>query len=199
MIYETNSSPYGKSYTLWIKLWWKWLISIPKERNPALDTTGQFCSVSQPYSNVCFLAGTFGGSVTRNCTIPYGKALLFPVINYETSFAYEPSVRTEKQLQELCLSEIDDIRDIYASIDGESIDVRKYRVKSGCFEVDMPPNNCLGTLDGLTKIASDGYWLFVDSLPVGNHLLRSFGSCMSGRVKIACTYQLTIEKEHAVN
>jgi hypothetical protein len=180
---------------MWIQLWWKWLISIPKEMNPALDTTGQFCSVSQPYPNVWFLAGTFGGSVTRYCTIPYGKALFFPVINYETSFADESTLRTEKQLEDVCRSEIDDIRDIYASVDGESIDVRKYRVKSESFEVDMPPNNCLGTLTGLTKIASDGYWLFIDSLPVGNHLLTSFGSCMSGRIKIGCTYELVIKKQ----
>jgi hypothetical protein len=193
IIFDTNSSPYGISFSMWIRRWWKWLISIPSDRNPAIDATGQFCSVSQPCTNVWFLAGTFGDTVSRDCTIPYGKSLLFPVINYETSFAAEPSIKTEKQLEEICLSEIDDIRNIHASIDGETVEVRRYRAQSGCFEVDIPPNNCLGTAQGVTKIASDGYWLFVDSLNVGTHKLKSFGSCKSGRIKIGCTYNLIIK------
>ena len=95
-------------------------------------------------------------------------------------------------------SEIDDIVDISASIDNESIDVRKYRIKSGCFEVNMPSINCLGASEGITKIASDGYWLFLAFLHPGYHVLRSSGSCMSGKINIGCTYELMVEKQQKV-
>jgi len=161
--------------------------------NPASDSTGQFCSESQNYSHVWFLAGTLGDSVIRRCIIPYGKAILFPIINYECSFADAPSIRTEEGLEEQCRHEIDQIGDIYASIDGMQIDVQNYRVKSRCFTVDIPHNNCLGAIKGTTRIACDGYWLFIEPPPTGNHVLKSFGSCLAGKIQIGCTFRLTIE------
>ena len=191
-VFDIRSMPYGVPFAKWTRLWWRWIFSIPKDKNPALDTTGHYCNAFQPYFNVRFLAGTLGGSVTRNCTIPHGKSLLFPVINYETSFEEEPFAKTEEQLEAICSSEIDDIIEISASIDGMTIEVKNFRVRSWCFEVTIPTNNFFGVREGITKIASDGYWLFIDSLSFGNHVLRSFGSCMSGRIKIGCTYNLTV-------
>ena len=161
--------------------------------NPASDSTGQFCSESQNYSDVWFLAGTLGNSIIRRCTIPYGKAILFPIINYECSFADAPSIRSEEELEARCRQEMDQIGDIYASVDGKKIEVRDYRVKSKCFNIRIPPNNCLGATGGETKIASDGYWLFIEPLATGNHVIRSFGSCLAGKIQIGCTYRMTIK------
>lgn len=192
-IFDTNSYPYGKSYAEWITLWWKWLISIPKEKSPAFDTTGEQCNISQDNHHVWFLPGTFGGPANRKCTIPKGRALLFPVINYECSFADTPSIKSEQELEEKCRQEMDHIGDINASLDGKKVHIHNYRVHSRCFTVNIPPDNCLGALSGMTRIASDGYWLFIEPLPPGNHMLTSFGSCMSGRIKIDCTFQLVIK------
>lgn len=193
MIYNTNSFPYGKSYVEWVSLWWKWLISIPKEKSPAFDTTGDRCSIAQLNPDVWFLAGTFGQpAIKRTCIIPNGKALLFPVINYECSFADEPSMGTEKELEEKCKQEMDQVGDMNASLDGEKINIHNYRIHSPCFTVNIPPDNCLGAITGTTRIASDGYWLFIGPLAVGNHVLTSFGSCMSGRIKIGCTFEFVI-------
>lgn len=193
VIYDTNSYHYGKSYEEWVRLWWKWLISIPKEKNPAYDHTGELCATSQDNPHVWFLAGTFGGPADRKCVIPQGKAILFPIINYESSFADAPSIRSEEELEEQCRHEIDQIGDIYASVDGKEIDIQNYRVQSRCFTIDIPSNNCLGAVNGTTRIASDGYWLFIESLSVGDHVLKSFGSCLAGRIKIGCTFHLSIQ------
>jgi hypothetical protein len=193
-IYNINSYPHGKDYEEWITLWWKWLISIPKEKSPAFDSTGDLCSISQGNPHVWFLAGTFGEHPAyRKCTVPSGKALLFPVINYECSFADAPSIRSEEELEEKCRQEMDQVGDMNASLDGKKINIHNYRVHSRCFTVDIPPNNCLGAVSGITRIASDGYWLFIAPLSPGNHVLTSFGSCMSGKIKIGCTFGLTIE------
>lgn len=192
MMYDINSHPYGISYEEWIRLWWKWLISIPKAKNPAFDSTGQLCATSQN-TNVWFLPGTFGRAMNRKCIIPQGKGILFPIINYECSFADAPLMRTEEELEDQCRHEIDNIGDINATLDGKKIEVQNYRVKSSCFTVDIPPDNCLGASNGETRIASDGYWLFFEPLSTGNHVLQSFGSCLAGKIQIGCTFRLTIK------
>ncbi len=48
--------------------------------NPVEDNTGKFCGLGQS-GPVWFLAGTFGGTVERTCTIPAGKALFYPLVN----------------------------------------------------------------------------------------------------------------------
>jgi hypothetical protein len=194
IIFESNSYPYGISYEEWIRLWWKWLISIPKGKNPAFDNTGDQCNISQDNPHVWFLAGTFGDvPAIRKCTVPEGKALLFPVINYECSFADAPSFRSEQELEEKCKQEMDQIGNMNASLDARKINVHDYRVHSRCFTVNIPPDNCLGAVSGTTRIASDGFWLFIEPLPPGTHTLISYGSCMAGKIKIDCTFQLVIE------
>src|SRR5437867_1446450 len=61
--------------------WWQWALSIPTGENPMLerDTTTERCTVGQR-GDVWFLAGIFGvGSATRNCAVPEGTGLFFPV------------------------------------------------------------------------------------------------------------------------
>jgi hypothetical protein len=193
VIYESNSKPFGRSYMEWTAIWWQWLGAIPSKKNPVFDGIGGFCSESQHDPNVWFLAGTFGGSVKRKCKIPHGKAILFPIINYECSFEDEPSITTDKELVQRCRVEIDKIGHMYASIDGKKIDVRKYRVNSGCFTINVPSDNCLGASSGPRRMASDGYWLFIGPPSIGNHKLTSFGSCLAGKIKIGCTFRIVIE------
>src|SRR5688572_18335543 len=67
-----QSHPYGKSYGEWAAKWWQWVMSIPADRNPLTDTTGEFADESQS-GPVWFAAGTFGNSAERSYTIPKGK------------------------------------------------------------------------------------------------------------------------------
>lgn len=191
-IFNPSSKPFNIGFPEWTAYWWKWLISIPRFRNPAFDDTGEFGGTFQCTPDVWFLAGTFGGSADRSCTVPTGKAILYPVINYECSFADQTYVTTEQGLEKRCKTEMDQIGDLYAKLDGEEIELRNYRVKSGCFTIDIPTNNCIGAVAGTTTMASDGFWLFFDNLPRGRHELISFGSCLAGRIKIGCTYHLII-------
>jgi len=60
--------------------WWSWASGSPSGRNPVEDATGEHCAEGQP-SDRWFLAGTFGGSATRRCTVPPGRALIAPLVN----------------------------------------------------------------------------------------------------------------------
>lgn len=67
---------------------------MPQPLNPATDPTGKNCAQNQngPF---WFLAGTTGGSAECTCTIPAGKAILFPVVGSECDYAAYPNVKSE--------------------------------------------------------------------------------------------------------
>ena len=193
MVFGPNSKPYGISYPRWTVRWWRWLLSLPKEYNPALDISGGYSDQRQDDSNVWFLAGTFGGLVERKCRIPSGKAILMPVINYECSFAEEPLITTSRGLESKCKSEIDDIKNVSVLIDETLVsDLTPYRVRSPLFPIHLRDNNVLGLEPCFTKMASDGFWVFLRPLTIGKHHLRTFGSCRSGKIQIGVRYSLHV-------
>src|SRR5215211_1598771 len=71
--FPADTIQYNVTYSDWTARWWQWLTSIPLDRNPAADETGENCDEGQS-GPVWFLAGTFGGPNERVCTIPAGKA-----------------------------------------------------------------------------------------------------------------------------
>ena len=194
MLFPSDSIPYGLSYADWIVKWWKWILSIPKEKNPAYDKTGKYVDEGQCHPKVMFLSGTFGGPVTRSCGVPSGKSILMPIINYECSFADEPSIKSVNGLKFKCENEIDDIKNLSFSIDDYYLnDLTPYRVQSPSFDVDLGENNILNVMQQRTLMISDGYWVFLKPLTIGRHRLTSFGSCQSGRIMIGVTYDLYVE------
>ena len=64
------------------------LFQFQRKCNPITDLTGRYCCEGQK-SPVWFLAGTFGNSVRRKCSIPHHSAIFFPIIEKECSFAEE--------------------------------------------------------------------------------------------------------------
>ena len=102
-VFPPNSKPYGSSYAEWSIKWWKWVVSIPRKDNPGEDKTGTNSGLGQR-GPVWFLAGTFENLpiAERKCTIPFGKAIFFPVIVSEKSFAEFPELKTESQAQRSC-------------------------------------------------------------------------------------------------
>jgi hypothetical protein len=193
-VFPPNSKPFGRTFPEWIVSWWRWLLSIPKQNNPAIDLTGIDSGENQWGSNVWFLAGTFGGSVQRTCKIPRGKAIFMPVINYECSLADSPTLTTEAELESKCTSEIDDIRGLTFQLDNLSIvDLSPFRYRSPIFTVDLIEDNVLGAAPGPTKMATDGFWAFLKPPKIGEHVLITFGSCRSGRIRIGTTYHLNVE------
>jgi len=194
MLFLPESKPYGIIYADWIVKWWKWILSIPKERNPALDKIGNYVNEGQSDPKVMFLSGTFGGPVIRRCKVSSEKSILMPIINYECSFADEPSIKSVEGLKSKCKSEIDDIKNISFSIDQFYLnDLAPYRILSPLFDVHLGENNILDVVQQRTLMISDGYWIFLKPLSVGRHRLTSFGSCQSGKIMIGVTYDLHVE------
>jgi hypothetical protein len=197
-VFSVDSKPYGMSYGQWIAKWTQWLISIPQSSNPITDPTGVRCTENQS-GPVWFLPGTNGGSAERNCTIPLGKAILFPVISSECDFASFPNVKSDGQLILCAQADVNRAVNLQANIDGVSLkQLDKYRLTSPVFNVVFLTNNIYGATAGPTQGSTDGYWVFLQPLSIGKHELHFSGltpgnpSTGTTNFAIDVTYHLTI-------
>ena len=136
-IFPPRSNPYGKTYSKWAAAWWHWVYSIPAAQNPVIDSTGEFSQVGQS-GPVFFLAGNFGSSSVRECTVPAGKALLFALLNAPwVQFPTDPPF-TISELRDI-LSPSMDNPTLTCEIDGKAVgNLLDYREQSSVFSVTVP-------------------------------------------------------------
>ena len=170
-----NSTHYGFGYPDWSSKWWQWALEIPQDKNPIADVDGRNCAVNQNLSSpVWFLAGTGGGPVTRECTIPNGVALFFPILTKECSYAEDSTLKTPEDLRNCAKDEKAHI--LRASIDGKQLNnLENYRVESPLFNFTFPENNLFGAPVGQTQGLSDGWFLMLKPLEPGQHIVEFQG------------------------
>jgi len=194
-IYETNSRPYGLTFGDWTAKWWKWILSIPQNCNPINAGSPEYCFQRSEFP-VCFLAGIGIGSTERTCTLSAKKSILMPILNYGATLADEPNVQSEQELASLAEKEMDIISGLNVTLDGYTLpNLRQFRVRSPIFDILLPNDNIFGCQGGPTRGTSDGYWLFLRSLPIGDHEVSTFGSCMSGKLQIRVKYTIKVNGE----
>lgn len=173
-VYSTGSAPYEIPYSKWTVKWTQWITSIPKDKNPAADSDGRNCAVNQT-GPVWFLAGTFGGSVIRTCSIPSGKAILTPIISGFCT-PLTDNVNTTSDLVK-CAHEGNDGAVLGASIDGVQLqNPQNYRITSDRSPFTIPAWNPYGFHAGNTTTVVDGFWLFLQPLLPGDHTVHFVGS-----------------------
>jgi hypothetical protein len=174
-VFPADSKPYGLTYGEWTAKWWQWGYSVPKDINPAYDDTGKNCAQKQN-GPVWFLAGTYGHAVNRKCNIPVGKAILFPILNSECSFAEFQKLRTLSELRTCAKTIQDQVSSLKASVDGRPIpSLQEYRIQSPPFNFTLPGNNILGLPANVaTQAIADGNWVFLKPLSPGSHKI-TFG------------------------
>jgi hypothetical protein len=186
----------GASYGEWSARWWQWLLSIPAAVNPNLDSTGANCGVGQ-FDGVWFLAGGFGGTYERSCTIPAGKPIFFPLIN---SVAFKPGGKdTLLDLRKLAAEFIDSVNALDCTIDNTACAANLFqqRVRSPSFTVLapqkglIPPGN-LSVPGNSDSLVSDGYWLLFAPLTAGQHRIVTHAGTTGG-FDITLIYNLTVE------
>jgi hypothetical protein len=201
--------------------WWKWILGIPAEDSPVLDETGEDCDVDQK-GPIWYLAGfagssegpPFGGSAERDCTIPEGKDILIPIFN--TVCAEQTDAGLIKQ--ELGLEEDEEIppsqlkeglircTDFFVeladtlefSIDGEAVeDFDEFRVVSPQFQIVYPEGNVFNQAptDVKQKAVAQGYWILVEDLEPGEHIIEVVSGLPEFDFETSVTYHLTIESK----
>ncbi|MBL8188431.1 MAG: hypothetical protein JNK38_10510 [Acidobacteria bacterium] len=207
--------PNGSAYQKLAADWWKWAFSFPTSINPLFDETG-----SQAYlgdrGNVFFLAGVYNvtGTATRTVTVPAGKPLFFPVLNSEYDNVLfrppylggpitPPPQPNPLSVPELYAASADVVAltsELHATVDGCSIPgLFSYRAKSAPFSFRLPATDNIYQFFGVdvsgtvAPAITDGYWLFLQPLPPGNHTVN-FGGTFGAPVNFTLdiTYHITV-------
>jgi hypothetical protein len=187
-----HSKPFGKTYGEWSATWWKWAGPIPKNIHPILDQSGENCDVQQS-GKVWFLAGTEGETVVRECTIPQGKAIFFPIIS---AACYLPADEFDEEVErENCANVIDLVSNLEVTVDGKELqDLEQYRVQSPVFTLTVGENNYLDEPAGTTvKGVADGYWIMLTPLPRGEHEIHFIAEIEEADFTLDVTYHITVQ------
>jgi hypothetical protein len=177
----------GKTQEEWSNEWWQWAGSFERTASPVADQTGAKCSNGQQ-GDVWFLAGTYDtGRTIRTCTVPRGKYLFFPLVNYVV-MARLPSATCEGMARAAARN-TDGVQRLVLEIDGHRYgDLLQHRlVPRECFDLGArasPPVRMYPT-------ASNGYYVMLRPLPPGKHEIN-FGGILPTLVQ-AVTYTLIVE------
>ncbi len=201
-VYPPNATVKGRTVAEWGALWWQWAVAGPKDVNPVADGTGQFCHNGEP-EDVVFLAGTFGGpQVTRECTIPGGKEIFFPVLNNLCVVCRTDRPRKNcGELKADCTAQIDAAVELKVTFDGVDImdpaNLFKHREAYppvGCYQVFIPPNSIAACESKWYEPAChEGIYLMIKPLPPGGpYDLRVYGRKDSPAFTVDVLYKLTV-------
>jgi hypothetical protein len=203
-ITSPESNPYGLSYEDHIKNFWKYIISIPADKNPWNDKTGANCGVGQLATNssVFYLSGNGGGKTDAICKVPAGKGLFIPVSPMEISDKEAPNTSVE-DLHRIAKKDQDSVTSLYLKIGDKEYklqDLSKYRKPTGDFEVVFPKNAVFGASAGNSKAAADGYYVITEPLPKGNYTVTYKSSlicpgtdCLQPNFAQDLNYKLIVE------
>jgi hypothetical protein len=199
MLYPLDSQPFGIGYIKGAEGFHKLMYGEPSNTNIATDTSGKYCALDQS-GPIWYLAGTAGGAVVRSCSVPQGKALFFPLIANECSYAENPNLKTPSQLIDCAKSADNNLNYLTLSIDGVPIpNLEKYRITSTkLFNFNFVKDNIAGVPPGPTSGALDGWFAYLKPLPPGNHIIRFGGAATSTtpgqpNFVVDATYHLTVK------
>jgi hypothetical protein len=171
-VFSIDSKPYGLTYEQWGVKYWQWSVSLPKDKNPLNDNTGEKCASGQS-GPVWFLTGIAGGgSVTRSCTIPNDKAILISVAGNSCSYLENPNYKTESELRN-CAINGNRVSSLELTVDGTKIkDLQKYHVTSNLYSENITKNNPWEAPAGPTNAVYDCYCLMLEPMSPGNHTIK---------------------------
>ena len=203
-VFPINSRPYGLSYGDWSTKWWRWAYAIPFSTNPIYDLTGGDCALNQS-GPVWFLAGTAGTPVTRTCTIPAGKAILFPILNVladypcpDPGFHPGPGQTLAQFLTETARDYINATTELDAQVDATPLKhLFVYRTTSRMFSFigDTSMTVFDPCITGTRQPGvSDGYWIMLTPLSPGPHTIHFHGieQFPSGDFELDVNYDFTV-------
>jgi hypothetical protein len=195
--------------------WTRWALEQPWSTGPVVDTDGSQCALGQS-GNTWYLAGTSGGTVERECTIPHGKKLFFPLLNRWVTAAPDEIIPgdPENDLQ----AWIDFVIEYFAArraatceltlrIDGqdllpdlETMDEELYVQLLEPFDIVLGADNfssAFGLMAGPRTAWADGHWALLRPLPAGDYTLELGGRRCDDDdqtvFEVAVTYTLHVE------
>jgi hypothetical protein len=194
----------GKTSEQWAAEWWRWVYGAHASTSPVLDQTGEFCGVDQN-DRVFFLAGSFGGPVSRTCTIPRNKPVFFPLITLGADNCGVPPA-DQLSRDELISAEhafTDAVTGLELDVDGHVIGSDKTSFSANLIDVTqfsyvVPPKDNLYQFNGVDFSGRcdpsfvGGYFVML-SLSPGDHELHFSAQQQATGFSLDSTYTLHVE------
>ena len=95
-IFPPESKPFGLTYEEHIIKDWKRNLSIPVDKNPLEDKSGERVTYGvDPNSQLLYLSGNTGGTTERTCRVPSGLGVFISVCDAVYSEAEKPGSSTQ--------------------------------------------------------------------------------------------------------
>ena len=137
---------------------------------------------------------TFSTNAVRNCSVPAGKSLFFPMINVECSTLEAPPFYGANEEQLRSCAKSFKFKGMFATVDGVPLpNVGRYQTLSPLFKFSLPKKDVLGlgpAEEG--ESVSSGYYLMLAPLSPGKHVVSFGGTYPDFDFSIAITYNLTV-------
>lgn len=198
-VYSRDSKPFGVPYGEWPSKFWSWFIQFPKAENLRDHYTPEKCIIDQS-APVWFLPDNLVGDEERTCTIPSDRAIFLPILN---GICWEDTadaiLMNDEQLKE-CATAGNEGGVISATVDGRTIeDLNSYRTQSSFFNITVPEKPIFdNAMAGKWKAIVDGFYLFLEPLPPGNHTIKTTTSVINDKspeynYASTLTYNLRVE------
>lgn len=173
-IYSKDFSPFGIPYSEWIAKWWGYNVGISPVEHPRDHFSPERCNLDQKQDDpIYYLPDNLSGEEERRCSIPAGMAILAPLI---TGTCWDddtdPELKTETGLRD-CSKEGQEFGIVSATLDRrELLDLEQYRMTSDVFNMTIPENNAFQSPAGTFPAIADGFFVFLEPLPPGEHTLE---------------------------
>jgi hypothetical protein len=168
--------------------WWQWISSIPLDTNPKVDPTGDFVYINQSDGDedVFFLADSFGeGEWVRTCEVPEGRPLFFPITD---ALWWAPEdAKTPPELRALCEASMDGATTLECTVDGVPLEdlldlesLYDLRVQTRPIIISDELLVDFGLDPGDRLAVGEGYWVYLDDLEEGDHVIQFYMELTSG-------------------
>jgi hypothetical protein len=176
-----GSTVEGRTLGEWSAAYWQWIFSFTDRL--VLDTTGD---------PVYFLGASPGTPVAYDVRIPEGRYLFFPALTTADSVGPDETADDVRQ-------RIANIRplitELHATLNGVPIpNLFDHWEESPVFSATIPPDGFFsppGTFDAL----AGGYWLMLEPLPRGRHVLNFGGAVPAVGFAADATATITVVPE----
>jgi hypothetical protein len=178
-VFPPSAHPYGMSYTEWTEIWLQQFMSYDCATVPWVHPENTLFYSNGP---VYILAGIAEPNGSVNITVPHGKALLFPMVNFWWDLCpgeLPPGMTPEEYLipnVETLLTYID-VNSLHVTIDGDAVsNLPSYKFLTGVF--DFTGNiELAGCLDPCVTGSSQpvvmgGYYIMLKPLSKGQHTVH---------------------------
>lgn len=192
-IYPRESRPFGLSYEEHIVKDWKRNLSIPVDKNPMEDKSGERVTYGvDQNSQVVYLSGNSGGSNERTCKIARGLGVFISVCDAVYSEAEKPGSSTE-ELHTLARKDQDNAKVSLKINDEDVAEIGKYRFHTDPFDVVIPDNALFGLRPGPSKAVADGFYVITEPLNAGNYTVVTKANISEPAWQSEVKYNLVVE------